>query len=161
MNSVDKPNFRVSLLHRHSTTVSIETNPPYPAELGLGLSHRINLICMQAEPMGQYNGKCVKDADNDTMENVSKLLINAITTIEARKKICIDKLKSMWQATSPCNLHTGQEVTFPKLPFTTFRAIIIFGFFRRQTQTTFLHSMWARLVATTMMCSSTPALTAL
>ena len=29
INSVDKPNFRVSLLHRRSTTVSIETNPLY------------------------------------------------------------------------------------------------------------------------------------
>ena len=29
INSVDKPNFRVSLPHRRSTTVSIETNPLY------------------------------------------------------------------------------------------------------------------------------------
>ena len=29
INSVDKPNFRVSLPHQHSTTVSIETNPLY------------------------------------------------------------------------------------------------------------------------------------
>ena len=30
INSVDKPNFRVSLPHRRSTTVSLETNPLYP-----------------------------------------------------------------------------------------------------------------------------------
>ena len=29
INSVDKPNFRVSLPHRRSTTVSLETNPLY------------------------------------------------------------------------------------------------------------------------------------
>ena len=29
INSVNKPNFRVSLPHRRSTTVSIETNPLY------------------------------------------------------------------------------------------------------------------------------------
>ena len=29
INSVDKPNFRVSLPHRPSTTVSLETNPVY------------------------------------------------------------------------------------------------------------------------------------
>ena len=29
INSVDKPNFRASLPHRRSTTVSIETNPLY------------------------------------------------------------------------------------------------------------------------------------
>ena len=29
VNSVDKPNFRVSLPHRRSTTVSLETNPLY------------------------------------------------------------------------------------------------------------------------------------
>ena len=29
INSVDKPNFRISLPHRRSTTVSIETNPLY------------------------------------------------------------------------------------------------------------------------------------
>ena len=29
INSVDKPNFRVSLPHRRSTTVSSETNPPF------------------------------------------------------------------------------------------------------------------------------------
>ena len=29
INSVDKPNFRVSLPHRHSTTVCLETNPLY------------------------------------------------------------------------------------------------------------------------------------
>ena len=116
---------------------------------------------MHAELMGQYNGKCVKAADNATMENVSKLLINAITTIETRKTSAQVSSKAMWQVKSPCNHHTGQEVAFPKLPLTTFRAIIIFGFFRRQTQTTFLHSMWARLVTMIMMCSSTPALTAL
>ena len=34
INSVDKPNFRVSLPHRRSTTVSLETNPPYYPGLG-------------------------------------------------------------------------------------------------------------------------------
>ena len=29
INGVDKPNFRVSLPHGRSTTVSLETNPPY------------------------------------------------------------------------------------------------------------------------------------
>ena len=29
INSIDKPNFRVSLPHRRSTTVSLETNPLY------------------------------------------------------------------------------------------------------------------------------------
>ena len=32
INSVDKPNFRVSLPHRRSTTVSLETNPLYSFE---------------------------------------------------------------------------------------------------------------------------------
>ena len=33
VNSVDKPTFRVSLPHRRSTTVSLETNPIYSANL--------------------------------------------------------------------------------------------------------------------------------
>ena len=108
---------------------------------------------MQAELMGKYNENVSKMLINDTIENVSKPLINTITAIETRKTSAQVSSKAMWQAKSPCNHHTGQEVAFPKLPLTTFRAIIIFGFFRRQTQTTFLLSMWARLVATTMMCS--------
>ena len=38
INSVDKPNFRVSLPHRRSTTVSSETNPLYWFSVSLSIS---------------------------------------------------------------------------------------------------------------------------
>ena len=48
INSVDKPNFRVSLPHRRSTTVSSETNPQTSYLLGMsrtmgGLNHLLGL----------------------------------------------------------------------------------------------------------------------
>ena len=39
-NSVDKPNFRVSLRHQRSTTVSLETNPVY----SFVIKQTVNLI---------------------------------------------------------------------------------------------------------------------
>ena len=44
INSVDKPNFRVSLPHRRSTTVSPETNPLYSLLLPLYLRIDIAII---------------------------------------------------------------------------------------------------------------------
>ena len=46
INSVDKPNFRVSLPHRRSTTVSLETNPLYSSvpELSIITNHMMDLI---------------------------------------------------------------------------------------------------------------------
>ena len=41
INSVDKPNFRVSLPHRCSTTVSLETNPLYMKGRSLCIQHWI------------------------------------------------------------------------------------------------------------------------
>ena len=42
INSVDKPNFRVSLPHRRSTTVSLETNPLYSYQ-GVSIPKSISL----------------------------------------------------------------------------------------------------------------------
>ena len=60
INSVDKPNFRVSLPHRRSTTVSSETNPHYLNKSWLGW-FTINITDLQ-DP-SQMLGRDLEDLE--------------------------------------------------------------------------------------------------
>ena len=51
--------------------------------------------------MGKYNENVSKMLINDTIENVSKPLINTITAIETGKTSAQVSSKAMWQAKVP------------------------------------------------------------
>ena len=52
INGVDKPNFRVSLPHRRSTTVSIETNPLYSI---INIRSQPTVVVYKEKTIGHWN----------------------------------------------------------------------------------------------------------